>query len=91
MADDLPTRCQAYLDAGPPAAMADYVPGSIAEIVIALAAQRQSIDEALRELAEIVPLEANAVAATADPTVGAYLNRAADLVREILARPTAEP
>ena len=87
--DNLATRCQAYLDAGPPAQMTDYVPGSLTEIIIAHGAQNRELDSELREIGEIVLLEAQSFDSYKDEGVRDYMKRGAALVSEVLARPAS--
>lgn len=82
---NLAARCKAYLEAGPPAHMSEYVSGSITEIIISAGAKGVPIDDELRELGEIVQMEAEGFDdAYDDPEIRAYMKRGAELVGEVL-------
>ena len=88
--NSLVTRCQAYLDAGPPAQMSNYVPGSLTEIIIAHGAQNRELDSELREIGGIVLLESKNFDSYEDAEIRDYMKRGAELVAEVLARPPAD-
>lgn len=83
--NNLATRCQAYLDAGPPPQMTDYVSGSMTEIIIAHGAKNLDVDSELREIGEIVLLEAQNFDSYEDAGIRDYMKRGAQLVSEVLA------
>jgi hypothetical protein len=84
---NLATRCQAYLDAGPPAQMTDYVSGSLTEIIIAHGAKNRELDSELREIGDMVLLESQNFDSHKDAGIRDYMKRGAELVSEVLARP----
>jgi hypothetical protein len=83
--NNLAARCQAYLDAGPPAQMINYVPGSLTEIIIAHGAKNRELDAELREIGSIVLLEAESFDSYEDAGIRDYMKRGAELVSEVLA------
>ena len=88
---DLRTRCQQYLEKGPPTHMTDYVPGSVTEIIIAHGAEGKRLGAELSELAEIALLELNNLRESSDPEIGAYMLEGKSLVREVLGAYGAAP
>lgn len=83
-APDLRRRCTAYLEAGPPARMTGYVPGSIAEVIIAHGANATPLDDELSELGRLALEQEAEVRATPDPEIRDYLLAGLHLVREVL-------
>ena len=67
--------------------MADYVPGSLAEIAITQRAAGEPFDGELRELAELAIDELDAHAAGASDETRYYLARGAHLLRAMLDEP----
>jgi hypothetical protein len=84
MKDDLASRCRGYLEAGPPAHMEDYLPGSLTEIIIEHGADGRELDPELREIAGHIVLEARSFDAIGDAEIRAYLMCGATLVGEVL-------
>lgn len=84
MNSSLASRCQAYLDGGPPPQMTDYVPGSMTEIIIAHGAKSRPLDDELRELADLILMEAEGFDSCEDRAVAEYMKRGAALVKEIV-------
>ena len=80
----LAKRCQAYLDAGPPSHMHDYVPESLTEIIIAHGAQQQALDPELRELGNIIVGESQDLDTIEDREIREYMNTGAQLVQAVL-------
>ena len=80
----LAEECQAYLKAGPPAHMKDYVPGSMTEIIIAHGAQNKKLDPELVEIGSIVAAEVESLKEIDDPEIKAYMLRGAELVKRVL-------
>jgi len=81
---DLPERCLAYLQAGPPDHMTDYVPESITEIIIAHGAQSIPLDAELQEIANIIMAESSSFDSNKDEVIQKYMQEGVDLVKEIL-------
>ena len=82
--DDLSARCRAYLEAGPPAHMTDYVPESLTEIIIAHGAESIPLDAELQEIAGLVLEESSDFDSYDDDAIRAYMQQGADLVKEVL-------
>ncbi|MDE0853151.1 MAG: hypothetical protein OSA97_01850 [Nevskia sp.] len=80
----LDTRCKSYIEKGPPAHMADYVPGSLTEIIIAHGAQGKTLDAELSEIAQIIGADEGIPDSVKDPQVRAYLLEGRQLVLEVL-------
>ncbi|MCO6046734.1 hypothetical protein NG895_22790 [Aeoliella sp. ICT_H6.2] len=80
----LQIECRNYLEAGPPAHMEDYVPGSLTEIVIAHGAKGASLDPELVELGEIIVMESESLSDVEDPAIREYMQQGADLVRRVV-------
>ena len=81
----LAEECRAYLEAGPPASMSSYVPGSITEMIIAQGAHGNALDEEMRELSGIVLMEAEfGSGGYENPEVAAYMERGFALVRRVV-------
>lgn len=94
MSDDrennLASRCRAYLAAGPPAHMSNYVPGSLTEIIISHGAKDRALDPELREIGGLVLMESQGFDSYEDAAIREYMKRGAELVAEVLARPSAD-
>lgn len=82
----LAERCQAYLDAGPPQHMSDYVPESLTEIIVAHGAQQKALDAELQEVASIILIEAEDLRSIEDDEIREYLMTGAELVEAVLNR-----
>ncbi len=84
MESPLQTECREYLEHGPPAHMATYVPESLTEIVIAHGAKGEPLDPELAEIGGIILMESNTIPDIEDPAIRAYMQKGADLVRRVL-------
>jgi hypothetical protein len=82
----LPERCRSYLENGPPAHMTSYVPGSLAEVVVAHGAKELPLDPELREIGQIILNERTTIERESDLEVRAYLQSGIDLVDAVLRR-----
>ena len=82
MSAALRERCRAFLERSPPADLG-YVPDSIAERVLRLAAAGEEIDGEMRELLELCLMETQASAAGFEGDARAYLLESAELLEEI--------
>ena len=80
----LQAKCRAYLQQGPPPHMKDYVPESLTEIIIALGAEGQPLDDDLREIAVIILQESDDLAQITDRAIRRYLQTGAALVGRVL-------
>lgn len=80
----LQAECRAYLQQGPPPHMDDYVPESLTEIIIALGAEGQPLDDDLREIATIILQESDDLAQITDRAIRQYLQTGAALVGRVL-------
>ena len=81
---DLKTRCQVYLEQGPPSSMDDYVPESLTEIIIAHGAQETKLDDELLEVASIILMEGEDFTDILDSEVRSYMLTGSQLVEEVL-------
>ena len=81
---DLKTRCQVYLEQGPPSSMDDYVPESLTEIIIAHGAQETKLDDELLEVATIILMENEDLGDIQDPAIRSYMLTGSKLVEEVL-------
>ncbi|MEW7279000.1 hypothetical protein ABW636_10435 [Aquimarina sp. 2201CG1-2-11] len=82
--NDLASRCQTYLEAGPPEHMSNYVPGSLTEMIIGHGAQGNKLDSELVEIASIILTETQSIQKIEDDKIRDYLLQGSILVNEIL-------
>ena len=81
----LASRCSAYLNAGPPEHMTDYVPESLTEVIIAHGARSLPLDAELREIAGLI-LQGSDFSVFSDAAIRTYMELGTSLVREVLER-----
>lgn len=84
--DNLPEQCRAYIEAGPPSHMTNYVPESLTEIIIAHGAETRELDPELLEIGRLILRESNEFNSYDDPEIREYMERGAGLVAGVLAR-----
>jgi len=81
----LQTRCQEYLDIGPPTIMENYIPGSLTEVFIFHGANNKIIDSDLMKLGSLILLESSDYEnSDKDIQIKNYLITGARLVKEIM-------
>lgn len=84
MKSNLQSDCRDYLEKGPPEHMANYVPESLTEIVIAHGAKGEPLPPELAEIASIVVMESESIPEIEDDEIRQYMQDGADLVKRVL-------
>ena len=64
--------------------MADYIPESLTEIIIAHGAKNEPLDSELLEIGSIILMESESQPEIEDPVIRKYMLAGADLVRRVL-------
>ncbi|NUO52987.1 MAG: hypothetical protein HOV80_29425, partial [Polyangiaceae bacterium] len=84
MKKSLVAECEAYLGAGPPAHMDDYVPDSLTEMIIAHGAQEEPLDAELFEIGTLIAREPGDFEELQDPEIRSYMRKGKALVRAVI-------